>query len=116
MKKLILALCGFGVLTMLFTSINFYIEQNKHKHPASGSPQTASNEMKKAFAPNQGQSKSLAPDTMLPENIPPAMLEAMEKQGITLEDLQKNNPDGMQNMKNMPDMQGMKGKSFRKKC
>lgn len=109
MKKLILALCGFGVLTMLFTSINFYIEQNKHKHPASGSPQTASNEMKKAFNPNQGQSKSLAPDTMLPENIPPAMLEAMEKQGITLEDLQKNNPDGMQNMKNMPDMQGMKG-------
>lgn len=112
MKKLILALCGFGVLTMLFTSINFYIEQNKHKHPASGSPQTASNEMKKAFNPNQGQSKSLAPDTMLPENIPPAMLEAMEKQGITLEDLQKNNPDGMQNMKNMPDMQGMKGKEF----
>lgn len=110
MKKLILAICGFGVLAMLFTSVNFYIEQSKHRRPVS--PQAANNEIKTALTPSQGQSKSLAPNTMLPENIPPAMLEAMKKQGITLEDLQKNNPDGMQNMKNMPAMQGMKGKEF----
>lgn len=110
MKKLILAICGFGVLAMLFTSVNFYIEQSKHRRPVS--PQAANNEIKTALTPSQEQSKSLAPNTMLPENIPPAMLEAMKKQGITLEDLQKNNPDGMQNMKNMPAMQGMKGKEF----
>lgn len=97
MKKLILAICGFGILAMLFTSVNFYIEQSKHRRPVS--PQAANNEIKTALTPSQGQSKSLAPNTMLPENIPPAMLEAMKKQGITLEDLQKNNPDGMQNMK-----------------
>lgn len=110
MKKLILAICGFGVLAMLFTSVNFYIEQSKHRRRVS--PQAANNEIKTALTPSQEQSKSLAPNTMLPENIPPAMLEAMKKQGITLEDLQKNNPDGMQNMKNMPAMQGMKGKEF----
>lgn len=100
-KKLILAVCGLGVLTMLFTSVNFYIEKNKHNHPISAATmQTASNEEKSAFnpAPAQSQAPSIAPNAMLPENIPPAMLEAMKKQGLSIEDLQKGGMGGMNGM------------------
>lgn len=99
-KKLILAVCGLGVLTMLFTSVNFYIEKNKHNHPVSANAvQTAAGEEKSAFSPGTAQSKapSIAPNAMLPDNIPPAMLEAMKKQGLSVEDLQKGGMGGMNN-------------------
>lgn len=123
LKKLILALSGLGVLAMLFVSVDFYIEKNKAVLPAG---QTAGNEIKTAFQPaenqeqmqNQGQkpnqtqnqdAPNLAPNTMLPENIPPAMLKAMQEKGLTLEDLQKNQgaKQEMPGMGNMP-----RGKAF----
>lgn len=101
-KKLILAICGLGVLAMLFTSVNYYIERNKHNHPLSVSQMqsaAAGSEEKTAFNPGQApqaQAPSIAPNAMLPENIPPAMLEAMKKQGLSIEDLQKAGMGGIQ--------------------
>lgn len=113
-KKLILAISGLGVLAMLFVSVNFYIEKNKSTPAAVR--QTANSETKVAFQPaeNQGQMReqeapNLPPQTMLPENIPPAMLKAMQEKGLTIEDLQKDSKtnQGMPAMQNMP-----KGKAF----
>lgn len=118
LKKLILAISGLGVLAMLFVSVNFYIEKNK---PALPAKQTAGNEMKTAFQPaeNQGQMQeqkqdapNLAPNTMLPENIPPAMLKAMQEKGMTIEDLQQN-PGVKQEMPAMGNIP--KGKAFPEK-
>lgn len=111
-KKLILAVCGLGVLAMLFTSVNYYIEKNKHNHPVQRPMQTAGNEEKTAFSPNQsskGNAPTLAQNTMLPENIPPAMLEAMKKQGLTIEDLQGQNKGQGQKQAGMGGMNGMGG-------
>lgn len=118
LKKLILAVSGLGVLAMLLVSIDFYIEKNK---PSSApANQLAANEKKAVFpsAENQGQMQgqeqtqgapNLAPDTMLPDNIPPAMLKAMQEKGLTLEDLQQNQGTNQ----NMPAMGNMpKGKAF----
>lgn len=112
LKKLILAISGLGVLAMLLVSVNFYIEKNKST-PATAR-QTANNETKVAFQPaeNQGQMQeapNITPQTMLPENIPPAMLKAMQEKGLTIEDLQK----GAQTNQGMPAMQNMpQGKAF----
>lgn len=118
-KKLILALSGLGVLAMLFTSVNYYIEKNKHNHPVPRQMQTASNEEKTAFSPAQNQGKTapnLGQNTMLPENIPPAMLEAMKKQGLSIEDLQgKSMGQGMKQSGQNAGGQGMgamNGKAF----
>lgn len=117
-KKLILAISGLGVLAMLFISVNFYIEKNK---PALPAKQMAGNEIKTTFQPaeNQGQRQgqkqdapNLAPNTMLPENIPPAMLKAMQEKGMTIEDLQQKPGTGQE----MPAMGTMpKGKAFPEK-
>lgn len=117
LKKLILAISGLGILAMLFVSVDFYIEKNKTAVPAR---QTAGNEIKTAFQPAENQEQkqeqtkeqdapNLAPNTMLPENIPPAMLKAMQEKGMTIEDLQqKQGAD-----KEMPAMGNMpKGKAF----
>lgn len=104
-KKLILAITGLGILAVLFTTVNFYIEKNKHNHPV-GNMQANRGEQKTAFNPNQQtrQAPNLGENAMLPENIPPAMLEAMKKQGLSIEDLQKANGQGM------PSQAGMGGK------
>lgn len=117
LKKLILAVCGLGVLAMLFVSVDFYIEKNKPHLPAA---QTAANERKTALQPAENQKQTpmreqeenapnLAAGVMLPENIPPAMLKAMQEKGLTLEDLQQNSntKQDMPAMGNMP-----KGKAF----
>lgn len=120
LKKLILAISGLGVLVMLFASINFYIEKNKPVLPAG---QTAGNERKTAFQPAENQEQmqnqtqkqdapNLAPNTMLPENIPPAMLKAMQEKGMTIEDLQQK-PNAEQEMPAMGTMP--KGKAFPEK-
>ena len=116
LKKLILTVSGLGVLTMLFVSVNFYIEKNKSMPMTAR--QTANNEQKVAFRPAENQEQkqeqkqeapNITPQTMLPENIPPAMLKAMQEKGLTVEDLQKNS----QTKQNMPSMQNMpKGKAF----
>lgn len=117
LKKLILAISGLGVFAMLFVCADFYIEKNK---PAG--MQGSRNEVKTAFQPagdgeqkqatNQNQNMnapSLGANTMLPENIPPAMLKAMQEKGMSIEDLQKSAPSAQQNMPAMP-----KGKAFPK--
>lgn len=121
LKKLILTISGLGVLAMLFVSVDFYIEKNKSAVPAR---QTAGNEIKTAFKPAENQKQmpeqmqeqmkgqdapNLAPNTMLPENIPPAMLKAMQEKGMTIEDLQQKQgtKQEMPAMGNMP-----KGKAF----
>lgn len=95
-KKLILAISGLGILAILFTTVNFYIEKNKHNHPIANM-QMNRGEQKTAFNPNQQakQAPNLGENAMLPENIPPAMLEAMKKQGVSIEDLQRANGQGM---------------------
>lgn len=119
LKKLILAISGLGVLAMLFVSVDFYIEKNKAALP---SRQSAGNEIKTAFQPAENQDQkqtreqtkeqdapSIAPNTMLPENIPPAMLKAMQEKGMTIEDLQQKQGAN----KEMPAMGNMpKGKAF----
>lgn len=117
LKKLILAISGLGVLAMLFVSVNFYIEKSKTNKVIAR--QSTGNEIKTTFQPaqtaeNQGQMQekmqgapNITPQTMLPENIPPAMLKAMQEKGLTIEDLQKNSNQGMPAMQNMP-----KGKAF----
>lgn len=114
LKKLILAISGLGILAMLFVCVNFYIEKNKPVHRTA-----SSNEIKTAFqpAPEQAQAEAqdkgmnapnLGTNAMLPENIPPAMLKAMQEKGMSIEDLQKTAQDTPPNM-DMP-----KGKAFPK--
>lgn len=116
LKKLILAISGLGVLAMLFVSVDFYIEKNKPSLPPAS--QLAANEKKAAFPSAESQEQTqeqaqgapnLAPNAMLPDNIPPAMLKAMQEKGLTLEDLQQNQgtKQDMPAMGNMP-----KGKAF----
>lgn len=122
LKKLILAVSGLGIFAMLFVCVNFYIEKNKPVQTAG--MQVARNEIKTAFQPvqepagepaqantqNQGMNApSLGANAMLPENIPPAMLKAMQEKGMSIEDLQKSAPNAQQTMPAMP-----KGKAFPK--
>lgn len=117
LKKLILIISGLGVFAMLFVSVDFYIEKNKTVIPTR---QTAGNEIKTTFQPAENQEQKqeqtkeqdapgIAPNTMLPENIPPAMLKAMQEKGITIEELQQKQGANteMPAMGNMP-----KGKAF----
>lgn len=120
LKKLILAISGLGIFAMLFVCMDFYIEKNK---PIAGM-QGSQNEIKTAFQPAQATNQkqameqartdnkgmnapNLGANAMLPENIPPAMLKAMQEKGMSIEDLQKSNPAVQQNT--MP-----KGKTFPK--
>lgn len=122
LKKLILAISGLGIAAMLFVCVDFYIEKNKPVHMAG--MQSSKNEIKTAFQPagESGQEQAqtttqnndmnvpkLGANTMLPENIPPAMLKAMQERGMSIEDLQKSNPNMQQTMPAMP-----KGKAFPK--
>ncbi len=120
LKKLILAISGLGIVSMLFVCVNFYIEKNKPVQTAG--IQRSNNEIKTAFQPasekeqtqknTQNQemnAPSLGANTMLSENIPPAMLKAMQEKGMSIEDLQKSAPAAQQTMPAMP-----KGKAFPK--
>lgn len=120
LKKLILALTGLGLVVIGFTNINYYIEKNKHNHPVS-TVATNNDEEKMAFNPEentsatQNQNKtapSLQQNTGLPNEIPPAMLEAMKKQGITIEDLRNGGNKGQNSSMGMGGKMGMNGQQF----
>lgn len=117
-KKIILALTGLGLVVIGFSNLNYNIEKNKNNRINSN--MMANNEEKVAFNPNentaQDQNKiapKLQQNTGLPNEIPPAMLEAMKKQGITVDDLRgggnKGQNGSMSGMGGSNKMSGMNG-------
>ncbi len=120
LKKIILALTGLGLVIIGFTNINYYIEKNKN---ASLSATARNDEERVAFklepdtAQTQGSqdqdkiAPKLQQNAGLPSEIPPAMLEAMKKQGITMEDLRGGGSKGQNGSMGGSAMGGMAGKN-----
>lgn len=88
-RKGTLVFCVLGALAITFTFGQFIYEKSQHVHtPIKQATASSGSASSMPSMPPVNPSQGSAATGQLPENIPAAMLQAMQEKGISLEDLQ----------------------------